>query len=95
MFTAFAPAISPEALKKISREVRGWRLHRRTRHDLNDLAEQINPIVRGWMTYYGRFFRSRLHPSSSASTATWCAGLAESTDDWPRSNASRDGGTVC
>ena len=62
MFTAFAPAISPEALKKISREVRGWRLHLRTRHDLYELAERINPIVRGWMNYYGRFFRSKLHP---------------------------------
>jgi RNA-directed DNA polymerase len=62
LFTAFAPAISPEALKAISREVRRWRLHRRTRHDLVDLADQINPIVRGWVNYYGRFFRSKLHP---------------------------------
>ena len=62
MFTAFVPAISRDALKKISREVRGWRLHRRTGHDLRGLAERIGPIVRGWMNYYGRFFRSQLHP---------------------------------
>ena len=62
LFTAFVPAISPEALKKISGEVRRWRLHRRTGHDLDDLAERINPIVRGWMAYYGRFFRSKMHP---------------------------------
>lgn len=62
LFTAFVPAISQEALKKISGEVRRWRLHTRTRHDLHDLAERINPIVRGWMSYYGRFFRSQLHP---------------------------------
>lgn len=62
LFTAFAPAISPEALAKISGEVRRWRLHSRTGHDLADLAEWINPIVRGWMNYYGRFFRSKLHP---------------------------------
>jgi RNA-directed DNA polymerase len=43
MFTAFTPAISPEALKKISREVRSWRIHTRTRHDLADLAVRINP----------------------------------------------------
>lgn len=61
-FTAFAPAISPQALKVISREVRRWRIHRRTGHDLADLADQINPIVRGWMNYYGRFSRSRLYP---------------------------------
>jgi RNA-directed DNA polymerase len=62
MFTAFVPAISRDALKKISREVRGWRLHRRTGHTLDELAEWIGPIVRGWMNYYGRFFRSQLQP---------------------------------
>jgi RNA-directed DNA polymerase len=62
LFTAFVPAISPEALTVISREVRRWRLHTRTGHDLDGLAERINPIVRGWMNYYGRFFRSKLHP---------------------------------
>jgi retron-type reverse transcriptase len=62
LFTAFTPAISPEALNKISREVRRWRIHTRTRHELHELADRINPIVRGWMTYYGRFHRSMLHP---------------------------------
>jgi RNA-directed DNA polymerase len=62
LFTAFAPGISPEALKVLSGEVRRWRLHQRTRHDLVDLAAWVNPIVRGWMNYYGRFYRSLLHP---------------------------------
>jgi RNA-directed DNA polymerase len=62
MFTAFTPAISPEALKKISGEVRSWRIHTRTRHSLQDLADRINPVVRGWMTYYGRFTPAALHP---------------------------------
>lgn len=61
LFTAFAPAISPEALNAISREVRRWQLHHRTGHTLGELAEWINPIVRGWIAYYGRFFRSELH----------------------------------
>jgi hypothetical protein len=51
LFTAFTPAISPEALAKISGEVRSWRIHTRTRHSLQDLADLINPVVRGWMTY--------------------------------------------
>ncbi len=62
MFTAFLPAISPQALKAIGREVRSWRIHRRTRHDLHELADRMNPIVRGWMNYYGRFYRSALYP---------------------------------
>jgi RNA-directed DNA polymerase len=59
-FTAFLPAISKDALKKLSRTVRGWRLHRRTGLSLAELAKMINPVVRGWMRYYGAFYRSAL-----------------------------------
>ena len=62
MFTAFTPAISPEALKKISGEVRSWRIHSRTRHGLQELADWLNPVVRGWMTYWGRFYRTEMDP---------------------------------
>ncbi|WP_249124793.1 group II intron maturase-specific domain-containing protein [Saccharopolyspora erythraea] len=34
----------------------------RVRDDLSELAEGINPIVAGWMNYYGRFYRSQLYP---------------------------------
>ncbi len=61
-FTAFTPAISAAALKRISGEVRAWRLHLRTWQTLNGLAETINPIVRGWMQYYGAYRRSALYP---------------------------------
>ena len=60
-FTAFMPAISKDALKKISAEVRSWRLDHRTGHTEAELARKINPIVRGWMNYYGAFYRSALY----------------------------------
>jgi group II intron reverse transcriptase/maturase len=60
-FSAFLPAISKQALTKISAEVRSWRLHHRTGHTFADLAREINPIVRGWMQYYGAFYRSALY----------------------------------
>jgi hypothetical protein len=59
-FTNFLPAISKEALTKISGEVRSWRLHLRTHHTLGELVRRINPIVRGWLQYYGAFYRSAL-----------------------------------
>lgn len=62
VFTGFGPAISKDALKKISEQVRAWRLHLKTGRTLKDLAREINPIVRGWMQYYGAFYRSALHP---------------------------------
>jgi len=61
-FTAFTPAISKDAMKKISGEVRRWRLSRNTPETLADIARRINPVVRGWMQYYGRFNRSVLYP---------------------------------
>jgi RNA-directed DNA polymerase len=61
MFSAFLPAVSKDALKKMNEEVRSWRIHLRTATDLNDLAAWINPVVRGWMTYYGRFYRTALN----------------------------------
>jgi RNA-directed DNA polymerase len=62
MMVAFLPAVSALALVGMGRQARGWRLHTRTRHTLGDLAEWINPIVRGWMQYYGRFRPSALYP---------------------------------
>jgi group II intron reverse transcriptase/maturase len=61
-FTNFLPAISKEALKKISKEVRSWRLHMQVRLTIHELARRINPVVRGWMHYYGAYYRTVLHP---------------------------------
>jgi RNA-directed DNA polymerase len=61
-FMSFQPAISKEALKKISGEARSWRLHHRIRLTFAQLAKAINPVVTGWMRYYGAFYPSALHP---------------------------------
>lgn len=61
-FTGFLPAISPEALKAKSVELRKMRIHRRTDLSLDDLARWLNPVVSGWINYYGRFYRSALDP---------------------------------
>ncbi|MGH3564858.1 MAG: group II intron reverse transcriptase/maturase [Pseudonocardia sp.] len=62
IFTSFSPAISPEALTAKSPMVRGWRVHRRTTASLNELATAINPVVAGWINYYGLFGRVELYP---------------------------------
>ena len=60
VFTSFLPAVSKDALTKMGQVVRRWRLHRRTDLNFADLARMINPIVRGWMNYYGAFYPSAL-----------------------------------
>ncbi len=62
IFTRFLPAISPEALKAKSNRLRELRIHRRTDLSLDDLAQWLNPIVAGWMNYYGQHYRSELYP---------------------------------
>jgi len=61
-FTGFLPAMSTEALKAKGDELRAMRIHRHAGSSLDDLVEWLNPIVRGWMTYYGRFYRSQMAP---------------------------------
>jgi RNA-directed DNA polymerase len=59
----FQPAASPKALTRISREVRSWTLHHRSDKSLEELAAIYNPIIRGWIGYYGNFYRTQLRPT--------------------------------
>lgn len=61
IFASFMPAVSKNALNTMSAVVRSWRLHRRTGSQLADLASMVNPIIRGWMNYYGAFYRTALY----------------------------------
>jgi RNA-directed DNA polymerase len=60
--TSFIPAVSPGALKAMGVVLRKLRIHHRTGSTLDDLVRWLNPVVRGWMQYYGRFYRSALYP---------------------------------
>ncbi|SEH48713.1 group II intron reverse transcriptase/maturase [Mycolicibacterium rutilum] len=62
VFTSFLPAVSPDALKKMGQVLRRWKLHRRTDLSFVELARMINPVVRGWMRYYGAFYSTALNP---------------------------------
>ena len=60
-FVSFGPAISRRAAKGVRQQVRRrWTLHRRTRAQIEDLANIVNPAVRGWVQYYGSFRPSAL-----------------------------------
>ncbi len=59
-FVNFLPAMSTKAKKAKSSQIRAWHLKRRSGSDLSGLAESINPQVRGWINYYGAFYRSAL-----------------------------------
>jgi group II intron reverse transcriptase/maturase len=61
-YTGFLPAVAPGKLTDISRKAASWRLHRRTNSTLEDLAEEVNPAVRGWLNYFTVFYPSAVTP---------------------------------
>jgi len=61
MFLSFLPAISHKAIQHIQEKVRSWKVRTRTLLPLTALAQYWNPIVRGWIQYYGKFYASALH----------------------------------
>ncbi len=59
-FTKYLPAISSKAMNHIKQKISGWKLGQKTDVSLNKLASLINPSVRGWIHYYGKFYPSKL-----------------------------------
>jgi RNA-directed DNA polymerase len=62
-FVSFSPAVSRDAIKRISKTIRGWRLNLRSDLSFSELLQKINTYTRGWINYYGRFYRSALYPT--------------------------------
>lgn len=61
-YVNFSPAVSRAALTAMRQKVRGWHLQLKCDKDLGDLSNMFNPVLRGWMNYYGRFYPSALKP---------------------------------
>jgi RNA-directed DNA polymerase len=62
-FVNFSPGVSNAATKAIREEIRRWQLRCRIDRWIDDLARMFNPVIRGWITYYGRYYKSALYPT--------------------------------
>src|SRR5947199_848565 len=62
LFCGFNPAVSASAMKAMRSAIRDLNLRRQTQLALHDIAQQINPLLRGWLEYYGRYAPSALYP---------------------------------
>jgi RNA-directed DNA polymerase len=63
LFISFLPGVSAKAAKFIRAKIRSWRLgSTRNNQSLEEIARFVNPFVRGWVNYYGRFYKSALTP---------------------------------
>jgi group II intron reverse transcriptase/maturase len=59
LFVGFTPAVSKSALKAMRSEIRWFR--RRSDFSLSEIARLLNPKLRGWMAYYGRYYPSAMY----------------------------------
>jgi RNA-directed DNA polymerase len=62
IFVSFTPAVSNAALKKMRETTRKLNYRNRTELSLADIARFHNPILRGWLEYYGRYCLSAMYP---------------------------------
>jgi len=60
-FTNMLPAIADKAKKRLRQEITGWKLQRQTKLEIEDIAKLYNPKIRGWINYYGKYYRSELN----------------------------------
>ena len=61
-FVNFTPGVSNEAAKAMRNEIRNWRIHLKPGKSIEDISRMFNPVIRGWINYYGRFYKSALYP---------------------------------
>jgi group II intron reverse transcriptase/maturase len=62
LFWGFNPAVSDSALNDMRAAIRDLHILHQTQLSLEDIARQINPLLRGWIGYYGRYTPSALYP---------------------------------
>lgn len=62
-FVNFSPGVSRAALTDFRDTMRSWKLHLRSDKSLQDVANMFNPVIQGWVNYFGRFYPSAMNPS--------------------------------
>lgn len=61
LFCSFSPAVSKVALKSMRFKIRKLGVRYRTDLNLIEIAAWLNPYIRGWLQYYGRYCPSAMY----------------------------------
>ena len=59
----FLPAVSKQSEKAFRTKLKNLQIHKMTGSTIQIISQIINPIVRGWINYFGRYNRSQLKSS--------------------------------
>ena len=60
-FINFTPGVSNKAAKAMRNTIRNWRIHLKPDKSVEDISRMFNPVIRGWINYYGQFYKSALY----------------------------------
>ena len=61
LFLSFSSAVSKSALKSMRLKIRKLRVRMKTELSIAQMAKWLNPMINGWINYYGRYYRSVLY----------------------------------
>src|ERR1017187_1822928 len=73
VITSFGPQVSTISLKAMRQKIRELNLRKSTQIRLADIAQKLNPILQGWLNYYGRFCPAAMDPVWRYTNATLVA----------------------
>ncbi len=59
-FTNWLPAVSKKAMKSMNEKMHEWSVLQQTGNTIQEIALKINPVLRGWINYYGKFYKTKL-----------------------------------
>ena len=62
IFLNFTPAVSQASLKAMRKKTRKLNWRNKSDLSLEEIAEKFNPVLQGWLNYYGAYYRSAIYP---------------------------------
>ncbi len=74
VFTNFLPAVSKKAMTAMNEKLNNMPILRTPGIEIEAVAKEINPVLQGWINYYGRFYPTKLNSflrTINAKLANW------------------------
>jgi len=62
IFQNFTPAVSQASLKAMRKKTKELNWRNRSELSLEEIAKASNPVLQGWLNYYGAYYRSGIDP---------------------------------
>ncbi len=61
LFSSFNPAVSMKSRKAFLNKLKSYRIQRRSDLNLFEISRLINPLLRGWLNYFGCVYKSETY----------------------------------